>query len=361
MLLWLATWLSQYYHGFAVVHYLSMRCVLAALTALFIALVLGKPMIRYLQKMQIGQVVRDDGPQSHFSKRGTPTMGGVLVLLAITVTVLLWGDLANAYLWITLVVTLGLGVIGWLDDHYKKVLKHSRGLRSRWKYFWQSIIGIVAGLLLYYLLQPIGQTGLLIPFTQSMVLPLGVGFIVLAYFVIVGSSNAVNLTDGLDGLAILPVVLVAGALAVFAYISGNIEFSRYLLLPYVPGAGELAIFCAAMIGAGLGFLWYNAYPALVFMGDVGALALGGALGTIAIIVRQELILAIMGGIFVLEAISVMLQVGSYKLRNKKRIFKMAPIHHHFELTGWPETRVTVRFWVITFVLVLIGLASIKLR
>lgn len=362
MLFSLSHYLTDLYHGFAVLHYLSTRCILAALTALLLALFLGGPMILALQKKLIGQVIREVGPQSHFSKKGTPTMGGILILLSITISVLLWGDLSNPYLWVTLVLMFGYGGIGWLDDHYKKVLKDSRGLASRWKYFWQSLLGLVVALILYHLLKANGELSLIIPFTENLRVPLGaLSFVLLAYLVLVGSSNAVNLTDGLDGLAIMPVVMVAGALAIFAYLSGNADLSYYLLLPYVPGAGELAVFCAAMVGAGLGFLWYNAYPALVFMGDVGALALGGVLGVIAIIVRQELILALMGGLFVAEALSVMLQVGSYKLRNKKRIFKMAPIHHHFELSGWPEPRVTVRFWIITFILVLIGLISIKLR
>lgn len=361
MLIWLFHWLTQFYHAFSVFDYLTLRSVLAALTALLISLCLGKPMIRRLQRQQIGQVVRDDGPQSHLNKSGTPTMGGILILLSIAVSSLLWSNWHDGYFWIVLGVTLGFGVIGWLDDYLKLVLKNPIGLRSRWKYFWQSVLGIAAAIGLYLLLRSSHNTNLLIPFFSHLYVPLGVGLVVLAYFVIVGASNAVNLTDGLDGLAIMPVMLVAGALGIFAYVSSNHSFANYLLIPFVPGAGEMAVFCSSMVGAGLGFLWFNTYPAQIFMGDVGALALGAALGVIAVVVRQELILFIMGGVFVLETVSVILQVGYFKWSGGKRIFKMAPIHHHFELKGWPEPKVIVRFWIITVILVLIGLASLKLR
>ena len=361
MLVMLFHWLSHYYHAFSVFDYLTLRSVLAALTALLLALFLGKPAIAYLQQQQIGQVVRDNGPQSHLEKRGTPTMGGVLILFAISISVLLWSNWCDAYIWVVLAVMLGFGVIGWLDDYLKLVLKHSQGLRSRWKYFWQSVFGLAAACLLYYLLHQTHNTALLIPFFSHLYIPLGLGLVVLSYFVIVGSSNAVNLTDGLDGLAIMPVMLVAGALGIFAYVSSNHNFSQYLLIPFVPGAGEMAIFCASMVGAGLGFLWFNTYPAQIFMGDVGALALGAALGAIAIVVRQELILLIMGGVFVIETLSVVLQVGYFKWSGGKRIFKMAPLHHHFELKGWAEPKVIVRFWIVTVILVLVGLASLKLR
>lgn len=360
MLLWLSNYLQGYYHGFGVFQYITLRAVLAALTALVISIVFGPPIIRMLAKAQIGQVVRDDGPKSHLSKSGTPTMGGVLILMSITITTLLWSNLSNIYVWIVLAVMLSFGAIGWVDDYRKLILKHSRGLASRWKYLLQSLCGIVAALYLYHIAQTTAETSLLIPFFKNLVLPMGAFYIILTYFVIVGTSNAVNLTDGLDGLAILPTALIAGALGIFAYITGNMKIAEYLVLPYIPGVGEVAVLCSAMVGAGLGFLWFNAYPAQIFMGDVGALGLGAALGVIAVIVRQELVLFIMGGVFVAETLSVILQVGSYKLR-RKRIFKMAPIHHHFELMGWPEPRVIVRFWIVTVVLVLLGLATIKLR
>lgn len=360
MLYWLSNYLQEFYHGFAVFQYITLRAVLAALTALIISVVFGPLIIRRLAKAQIGQVVRDDGPQSHFSKRGTPTMGGVLILVAIAVTTLLWANLENIYIWIVMSVMLAYGAIGWVDDYRKLILKHSRGLPGKWKYFLQSICGLLAAIFLYYIAKSPVETSLLIPFFKNLAIPLGAFYIIFTYFVIVGTSNAVNLTDGLDGLAILPTVLIGGALGIFAYITGNIKIAEYLVLPYIPGVGEVAVLCGAMVGAGLGFLWFNAYPAQIFMGDVGALGLGAALGIIAVVVRQELVLFIMGGVFVVETLSVILQVGSYKLRGK-RIFKMAPIHHHFELAGWPEPRVIVRFWIVTVVLVLLGLATIKLR
>jgi len=360
MLLLLAEYLQQFHTGFGVFQYLTLRGILGVLTALALSLWLGPWMIRTLQLRQIGQAVRNDGPQSHLSKKGTPTMGGALILTAITVSTLLWADLANRYVWTVLAVTLLFGAIGWVDDYRKVIEKNSRGLPSRWKYFWQSVFGLAAAVFLYMTAQNPVETTLIVPMLKDVALPLGVGFVVLTYFVIVGTSNAVNLTDGLDGLAILPTVMVAGALAIFCYLSGNFKFAEYLLIPYVPGAGELIVFCAALVGAGLGFLWFNTYPAQVFMGDVGALALGAALGTIAVIVRQEIVLFIMGGVFVMETLSVMIQVASFKLTGK-RVFRMAPIHHHFELKGWPEPRVIVRFWIITVILVLVGLATLKLR
>jgi phospho-N-acetylmuramoyl-pentapeptide-transferase len=360
MLYWLSNYLQEYYHGFGVFQYITLRAVLAALTALVISVVFGPLIIRRLAKAQIGQVVRDDGPQSHLSKSGTPTMGGVLILVAISVTTLLWANLANIYIWIVLAVMLSFGAIGWVDDYRKLILKHSRGLPGKWKYFLQSIFGLLAAIFLYYIAKAPVETSLLIPFFKNLAIPLGAFYIIFTYFVIVGTSNAVNLTDGLDGLAILPTVLIGGALGIFAYITGNVKIAEYLVFPYIPGVGEVAVLCGAMVGAGLGFLWFNAYPAQIFMGDVGALGLGAALGVIAVVVRQELVLFIMGGVFVAETLSVILQVGSYKLR-RKRIFKMAPIHHHFELAGWPEPRVIVRFWIVTVVLVLFGLATIKLR
>jgi phospho-N-acetylmuramoyl-pentapeptide-transferase len=360
MLLWLSEWLTQYFHGFHVFQYLTLRAILGTLTSLVFALVLGPFVIRKLSTHRVGQVVRDDGPQSHFSKAGTPTMGGTLILLSILFTTLLWSDLTNRYVWLVLIVTLGFGAIGYWDDYRKLVLKHSRGMPARQKYLCQSLLGLGAAFYLYFTATLPAETQLVIPFFKNLSLTLGPFFILFTYFVIVGSSNAVNLTDGLDGLAIMPAVMVSGALGVFAYAAGNIHYAAYLSIPYVPGAGEIVVFCGSLVGAGLGFLWFNTYPAQVFMGDVGALALGAALGTMAVIVRQEIVFFVMSGIFVLETISVILQVGSYKLTGK-RIFKMAPIHHHFELKGWPEPRVIVRFWIITFVLVLGGLATLKLR
>ena len=360
MLLLLTQYLEHYFHIFRVFEYLTFRSILSCLTALAIALLVGPYTIRKLLSLQLGQTIRDDGPQSHLSKAGTPTMGGALILVAISISIFLWGDLYNRYVWVVLLVTLGFGLIGWVDDWRKIIYKNPRGLPARWKYFWQSLIGISAALFLFFSAEVPAETQLVIPFVKHAVIHMGVFFILLTYLVIVGTSNAVNLTDGLDGLAILPTVMVAGALGIFAYLTGNIEFSKYLMIPYVPGVGEVAVFCAAIVGAGLGFLWFNTYPAQVFMGDVGALGLGAALGVIAVAVRQELVLLIMGGIFVLETVSVILQVASFKLTGK-RIFRMAPIHHHFELKGWPEPKVIVRFWVITFVLVLCGLATLKLR
>ncbi|MFC7367599.1 MULTISPECIES: phospho-N-acetylmuramoyl-pentapeptide-transferase [Vreelandella] len=360
MLLHLANFLAQYQTAFQVFNYLTLRVILAALTALMLCLWLGPWVIRRLVEGQIGQAVRDDGPQSHLSKAGTPTMGGAMILLAIAISTLVWGDLTNHYVWVVLLVTLGFGAVGWVDDYRKVVEKNPRGLPARWKYFWQSVVGLGAAIVLYATASTPAETSLLIPMFKDVALPLGVFYIVLTYFVIVGSSNAVNLTDGLDGLAIMPTVLVAMGLSVFAYASGNAVFASYLHIPFIQGTGELAIFCATIAGAGLGFLWFNTYPAQVFMGDVGALALGAALGVVAVIVRQEIVLFIMGGIFVLETVSVILQVGSYKLTGR-RIFRMAPLHHHYELKGWPEPRVIVRFWIITVVLVLLGLATLKVR
>ncbi len=361
MLMMLAQWLGQDIRAFNVFGYITLRAVLAALTALLISFVIGPRLIRKLGELKIGQPIRDDGPQTHLVKAGTPTMGGALIILSVAVTTLLWADLRNQYVWVVLVTLLGFGAIGWVDDWRKVVEKNPKGLPSRWKYFWQSVIAIlVAGWLAWSAHLP-AQTELIVPFFKQVVMPLGAfGFVLLAYFVIVGTSNAVNLTDGADGLAILPTVMVAGALGIFAYVAGHAVFAKYLAVPYIPGAGELTVFCGALAGAGLAFLWFNAYPAEVFMGDVGALALGAVLGLVAVIVRQEIVLFIMGGVFVMETVSVMLQVGSYKLR-KKRIFLMAPIHHHFEKKGWKETQVVVRFWIISMMLVLIGLSTLKLR
>jgi phospho-N-acetylmuramoyl-pentapeptide-transferase len=360
MLLLLADYLAQFHTGFGVFRYITLRGILGILTALGISLFFGPWLIRQLKTKQIGQAVRDDGPQSHLSKAGTPTMGGALILLSIAVSTLLWSDLSSRYVWVTLIVTLIFGAVGWVDDWRKVVEKNPRGLPARWKYFWQSIGGIGAAVVLYVTAQSPVETQLILPFFKDVAIDLGIFFIVFTYFVIVGSSNAVNLTDGLDGLAIMPTVMVAAALAVFAYLSGHVQFANYLQIPYVAGSGELIIFCGAIVGAGLGFLWFNTYPAQVFMGDVGALSLGAALGIIAVIVRQELVLVIMGGVFVMETVSVILQVASFKLTGR-RIFRMAPIHHHFELKGWPEPRVIVRFWIITVVLVLISLATLKIR
>ncbi len=366
MLLLLAEYLQQFYKGFGVFQYLTLRGILSVLTALSLSLWLGPWMIRTLQIRQIGQAVRNDGPQSHLSKKGTPTMGGALILTAIAISTLLWADLSNRYVWVVLVVTLLFGAIGWVDDYRKVIEKNSRGLPSRWKYFWQSVFGIGAAVFLYMTAETPIETTLIVPMLKSVEIQLGIFFVVLTYFVIVGSSNAVNLTDGLDGLAIMPTVMVAGALGIFCYLSGNVKFAEYLLIPNVPGAGELIVFCAALVGAGLGFLWFNTYPAQVFMGDVGALALGAALGTIAVIVRQEIVLFIMGGVFVAETVSVMIQVSYFKYTKKKygqgrRIFKMAPLHHHFEQLGVKESQVVIRFWIVSMMLCLAGLASLKLR
>lgn len=360
MLLWLTEYLADYIGGFGVFRYLTMRAIMGVMTSLIISLVLGPVVIRRLNALQIGQSVRDDGPASHLSKTGTPTMGGALILLSIFVSTLLWSDLGNRYVWIVLLATFSFGAIGWVDDYRKVVERNSRGLPARWKYLWQSVAGLGIATLLYVTAQTPAETELILPFFKNFAWQMGPLYILLTYLVIVGTSNAVNLTDGLDGLAIMPAVLVGGALGVIAYVAGHAEFSFYLKIPFIPGAGELVVFCSALGGAGLGFLWFNAYPAQIFMGDVGALALGAALGVIAVIVRHEVVLFIMGGIFVLETVSVVLQVGSYKLTGK-RIFRMAPIHHHFELKGWPEPRVIVRFWIITVMLVLFGLATLKLR
>jgi len=360
MLIELADYLTQYDASFGVFRYITLRTILGVLTALVISFMIGPAMIRRLGRYKIGQTVRDDGPESHLSKAGTPTMGGALILVAVGISTLLWADLSNRYVWVVLLTTLSFGVVGMYDDYKKLVLKDARGLPARWKYFWQSVFGGAAAYTLYVTAALPAETQLLMPFFKDAVIDLGPWFMLLAYLVIVGSSNAVNLTDGLDGLAILPTVMVAGALAVFAYASGHVQISSYLLIPYLPGVGELAVFCGALVGAGLGFLWFNAYPAQVFMGDVGALALGAALGVVAVATRQEVALFIMGGVFVVETVSVIMQVASFKLTGR-RIFRMAPLHHHFELKGWPEPRVIVRFWIITVILVLVGLASLKIR
>jgi phospho-N-acetylmuramoyl-pentapeptide-transferase len=389
MLLWLAQNFQQDLSFLRVFNFITFRAVFATLTALAIGLIAGPAVIRMLARLKVGQAVRQDGPQTHLIKSGTPTMGGVLILIAIGVATLLWADLSNRFVWIVLIVTLGFGTIGWVDDYRKVVYKDPNGMRSREKYFWQSLIGIVAALYLAFSVSAPTNTqvlelfaswvrsgftldlpekaDLIVPFFKTVSYPLGVwGFIALTYFVIVGTSNAVNLTDGLDGLAIMPTVMVGSALGIFAYLTGSVTYAKYLLIPHIPGAGELLIFCGAMAGAGLAFLWYNAHPAQVFMGDVGALALGGALGTIAVIVRQEIVLFIMGGIFVIETLSVMMQVAYFKITKKrtgvgKRVLLMAPLHHHYEQKGWKETQVVVRFWIITMMLVLFGLSTLKLR
>jgi phospho-N-acetylmuramoyl-pentapeptide-transferase len=384
MLLALTQWLAQDVRAFNVFQYITLRAVLATLTALAISLVAGPLVIRKLTTYKIGQAVRDDGPQSHLTKAGTPTMGGALVLLSILITTLLWGDLSNRFVWVVLVVTFGFGAIGWVDDYRKVVKNNPKGVSPKAKFFWQSLIGLVAAVYLAFAVSApstakvldlfmawVGsgfsmdlppKADLIVPFFKNIAYPLGVfGFITLSYLVIVGTSNAVNLTDGLDGLAIMPAVMVAGGLGVFAMVTGRVDYSRYLLFPYIPGAAELTVFCGALVGAGLGFLWFNAYPADVFMGDVGALSLGAALGTVAVIVRQEIVLFIMGGVFVAETVSVMLQVLYFKWSGGKRIFRMAPLHHHYELSGWKESQVVVRFWIITMMLVLFGLSTLKLR
>ncbi|GAA0254328.1 phospho-N-acetylmuramoyl-pentapeptide-transferase [Rhodanobacter caeni] len=366
MLFELAEWMSRHFVAPHLFQYITFRAIMAALTALAVSLLLGPALIRKLSALKAGQVVRSDGPQTHLVKAGTPTMGGVMILLSVGIATLLWADLHNRYVWVVLAVMLTFGVIGFYDDYRKLVLKDSRGLASRWKYFWQSVFGLGAALFLYYTAPhatgalPVAETALYVPLFKHVVVPMGLFFVVVAYFMMVGFSNAVNLTDGLDGLAVMPTVLVSGALGVFAYLAGNKVFSEYLGIPSIPGAGELAIFTGALSGAGLGFLWFNTYPAQVFMGDVGALAMGAALGCVAVIVRQEVVLLVMGGVFVMETVSVMLQVASFKLTGR-RIFRMAPIHHHFELKGWPEPRVIVRFWIISVVLVLVGLATLKVR
>jgi phospho-N-acetylmuramoyl-pentapeptide-transferase len=384
MLLELFEWLAKDIRAFNVFSYLTLRAVLAAGTALVIGLIAGPWVIRKLTEMKIGQAIRSEGPQSHLSKSGTPTMGGALVLISIAVTTLLWADLANRFIWVVLLVTLGFGWVGWVDDYRKVVHRNPKGMSAREKYFWQSLIGLVAAFYLAFAiaapntekLWPLmwqwvssgfeldlpNRSDLIVPFFKNVAYPMGVfGFVILSYLVIVGTSNAVNLTDGLDGLAILPASMIGAALGIFAYVIGRADFSRYLFFPFIPGAGEVAIVCAAIAGAGLAFLWFNAYPAQVFMGDVGALALGGALGTIAVITRQEIVLFIMGGVFVAETVSVMLQVGYFRMTGGKRIFRMAPLHHHFELSGWKENQVVVRFWIITIMLVLVGLSTLKIR
>jgi phospho-N-acetylmuramoyl-pentapeptide-transferase len=360
MIYWLGQMLEPWWGFFAALDSLTLRAIIAALTSLTISMWMGPLVINKLKSLQIGQAIREDGPKSHLIKSGTPTMGGVLILVSIVLSVLLWSDLSNKYVWITLLVTLVFGAVGWVDDYRKVVEKNPRGLPGKWKYLWLSVGGMGAAILLYFTAQTPAETSLLVPVFKDVVLPMGLLFIPFAYFVIVGTSNAVNLTDGLDGLAILPTVLVGGALGLFAYFTGNVNYSEYLHLPYIAGSGELLVFCAALVGAGFGFLWFNTYPAQMFMGDVGALSLGGALGIIAVITRQELTLFIMGGIFVAETVSVILQVASFKMTGK-RIFRMAPLHHHFELKGWPEPKVIVRFWIITIILVLVGLATLKVR
>ena len=361
MLVWIAEFLTKYNSDFHVISYITVRAILALLTALLLSLWIGPKVIRRLQLLKFGKVVRNDGPESHFAKKGTPTMGGVMILFAIGVSTLLWADLRNPYVWFSLFVLFGYGAVGFVDDYRKITRKSTDGLVARWKYFWLSVVALVAVFGMYAMGQDTDATRLVVPFFKTVMPQLGIFYIVLAYFVIVGSSNAVNLTDGLDGLAIVPTIMVAGAFALVAWATGNINFAEYLHIPYIKFSAELVVFCTAIVGAGLGFLWFNTYPAQVFMGDVGSLALGGALGVIAVLVRQEFLLLIMGGVFVMETLSVILQVGSYKLRNKQRIFLMAPIHHHFEKKGWPEPRVIVRFWIISLMLVLIGLVTLKLR
>jgi len=389
MLVWLAQNFQQDFGFLRLFNFITFRAVFATLTALLIGMIAGPAVIRMLTRMKVGQAVRQDGPQTHLIKSGTPTMGGVLILIGIGISTLLWADLSNRFVWIVLIVTLGFGAIGWVDDYRKVVYRDPEGMRSREKYFWQSLIGLVAAFYLAFSVSEVSnmkvfdlfvawvrsgfsldlpaKADLIVPFFKTVTYPLGVwGFIALTYFVIVGTSNAVNLTDGLDGLAIMPTVLVGAALGLFAYLTGNAAYAKYLFIPHIPGAGELLIFCGAMGGAGLAFLWYNAYPAQVFMGDVGALALGGALGTIAVIVRQEIVLFIMGGIFVVETLSVMIQVAYFKYTKKRfgtgrRVLLMAPLHHHYEQKGWKETQVVVRFWIITMMLVLVGLSTLKLR
>ena len=360
MLLWLTEYLARFVSGFAVFQFLTFRTMVSVLTALAMSLLVGPTMIRRLSRHQMGQPIRDHGPETHQEKAGTPTMGGALILVSIIVATLLWGDLTNLYIWVVLGVVVAFGAVGWVDDYLKVSEKSSRGLSAGWKYLWQSVFGFAAAVVLFASAGSPEETSLIVPFFKHISVPLGLGFVVLAYFIIVGMSNAVNLTDGLDGLAILPTVMVATALGAIAYLAGHVEFAEYLQIPSIPGAGELAVFCGALIGSGLGFLWFNTYPAQVFMGDIGALALGAALGVVAVIVRHEIVLLVMGGLFVVEAVSVIVQVASYRFTGK-RVFRMAPIHHHFELLGWPEPRIIVRLWIITLVLVLAGLSTLKLR
>ena len=364
MLLYLTNYLAQFESGFNVFNYLTMRAILGALTALVLSFVIGPRMIKKLSVNQLGQPVREEGPETHLLKAGTPTMGGALILTAVAVSTVLWADLENRFVWVVLFVMLSFGVIGYVDDYKKLVLQNPAGISAKAKLFWQSLSAIIAAVALYWIAEQNGTldtaTSLLIPYFKDLVIPIGMLQLVVTYLFIVGFSNAVNLTDGLDGLAIMPTVLVGGALGLFAYVAGNVNFSGYLGIPYVAGSGEIMVFCAALAGAGLGFLWFNTYPAQVFMGDIGALALGAALGVVAVVVRQEIVLAIMGGVFVVETLSVMIQVASFKLTGK-RVFRMAPLHHHFELKGWAEPKVIVRFWIITVILVLVGFASLKIR
>ena len=360
MLLWLTDYLSDFVRAFSVFQYLTLRSMVSAMTALLLSLIIGPIFIEKLSRQQIGQRVRLDGPESHLAKDGTPTMGGGLIIVVITIATLFWGDLSNRYIWLVLSVTCAFGLIGWLDDYLKIVRQNSDGLSARWKIFWQTIVALSASSYLYMTADMAIQTDLIVPFFKEVALPLGIGFIVFSSLMLVGMSNAVNLTDGLDGLAILPTVMVGGGLGLIAYLVGNSEYSTYLQIPYIPGTGELSVFCGALIGAGLGFLWFNTYPAQVFMGDVGSLALGAALAIVAIVTRHEIVLLIMGGLFVLETASVIVQVISYRITGR-RVFRMAPIHHHFELKGWAEPKVIVRFWIITVVLVTIGISSLKLR
>ncbi len=360
MLLYVTNYLAQFESGFNVFNYLTMRAILGALTALVLSFIIGPRMIKRLSVNQLGQPVREEGPETHLLKAGTPTMGGALILTAIAFSTVLWADLENMYVWIVLFVTLSFGVIGYVDDYKKLVLQDPAGISAAQKLFWQSSAALVAAIALYVTATDEAQTSLLIPYFKDLAIPLGLFQVVVTYFFIVGFSNAVNLTDGLDGLAIMPTVLVGGALGIFAYVTGNVNFSGYLDIPYVAGTGEILVFCTSLAGAGLGFLWFNTYPAQVFMGDIGALSLGAALGVVAVVVRQEIVLAIMGGVFVVETLSVMIQVASFKLTGR-RVFRMAPLHHHFELKGWAEPKVIVRFWIITVILVLIGLASLKIR
>ncbi|MFL2526804.1 MAG: phospho-N-acetylmuramoyl-pentapeptide-transferase [Candidatus Azotimanducaceae bacterium] len=360
MLLWLTDYLSDFVRAFSVFQYLTLRSMVSAMTALLLSLIIGPIFIEKLSRQQIGQRVRLDGPESHLAKDGTPTMGGGLIIVVITIATLFWGDLSNRYIWLVLSVTCAFGLIGWLDDYLKIRRQNSDGLPARWKIFWQTIIALLASSYLYTTADMAIQTDLVVPFFKEVALPLGIGFIIFSVLMLVGMSNAVNLTDGLDGLAILPTVMVGGGLGLIAYLVGNSEHSTYLQIPYIPGTGELSVFCGALIGAGLGFLWFNTYPAQVFMGDVGSLALGAALAIVAIVIRHEIVLLIMGGLFVLETASVIVQVISYRFTGR-RVFRMAPIHHHFELKGWAEPKVIVRFWIITVVLVTIGISSLKLR
>ncbi len=360
MLLELANYLARFNSDFLVFQYLTVRGILGVLTALTLSLVIGPTLIRRLTYRKIGQVIREDGPQTHLGKAGTPTMGGALILVSILVSCVLWSDLDNHYVWVVMLVTASFGAIGWVDDYRKVFERNPRGLPARWKYLWQSVFAALAVFYLFDSASSPAETQLFLPFFKDFAWDMGLLYLLFAYFIVVGFSNAVNLTDGLDGLAILPSVMVASALGIMAYLTGNVEFATYLNIPYIAGTGELVVYCGALAGAGLGFLWFNTYPAQIFMGDVGALALGAALGVIAVMIRQEIVLVIMGGVFVMETVSVMLQVASFKLTGK-RLFRMAPIHHHFELKGWPEPRVIVRFWIITVILVLIGLATLKFR